>query len=60
MFLVSAVSLAERKMTSKKLSDIPEEKMKESDETAKSQRDLYWETYCGETPWADECKLYED
>ena len=47
-------------MTTKEMSEIPEKEMKESDPLAESQRDLYWKTYCGETPWADECKLYED
>jgi hypothetical protein len=40
--------------------ETPEDKVKKTDEPAKSQRDLYWDMYCGETPWADECKLYED
>ena len=60
MSLVSAVSLADRKMTIENFSATNEEKVKKTDEPEKSQRDLYWETYCGETPWADECKLYED
>ena len=47
-------------MIVKDLQETPEDKVKKNDESAKSQRDLYWETYCGETPWADECKLYED
>ena len=47
-------------MIVKDLPETPEDKVKKTDELEKSQRDLYWETYCGETPWADECKLYED
>ena len=47
-------------MIVKNLQETPEDKVKKTDESAKSKRDLYWETYCGETPWADECKLYED
>tara|TARA_R100000005_G_C4792552_1_gene88552 strand:+ start:314 stop:457 length:144 start_codon:yes stop_codon:yes gene_type:complete len=47
-------------MTTENFSATNEEKVKKTDEPEKSQRDLYWETYCGETPWADECKLYED
>ena len=54
------VSLAERKMTIENLSATSEDKVNKTDESKKSQRDVYWETYCGETPWADECKLYED
>ena len=47
-------------MIVKDLQETPEDKVKKTDGPSKSQRDLYWETYCGETPWADECKLYED
>jgi hypothetical protein len=47
-------------MIVKDLQETPEDQVKKTDESAKSKRDLYWETYCGETPWADECKLYED
>ena len=47
-------------MIVKDLQETPVDKVKKTDESVKSKRDLYWETYCGETPWADECKLYED